>query len=199
MTVHEFAHAWSAFRLGDDTAKRMGRLTLNPIAHIDIIGTIVLPVILTIHGGGFFFGWAKPVPVNPTRFRRGITMRTGDILTAVAGPASNIIMAVITSGVIIGALRFGLLGGDNPGLIFLSRMFDINIALAVFNILPVPPLDGHYLLPEGIKARMRQYQMVFFVGLVLLINVASDILSVPIMFIRELLIVFWSFIFGGGM
>ena len=195
LSVHEFAHAWSAIKLGDDTAKRMGRLTLNPMAHIDILGTIALPVILTVTGSGFFFGWAKPVPVNPVRFRRGITMRTGSILTAVAGPASNIVIAFIASGIIVGAIRLGQMPSDNPVLIFLARMFQINIALAVFNILPVPPLDGHYLLPEEIKAKARHYQMFLFVGLILLINVAGGILATPIDFLYQTMIGFWDFIF----
>jgi Zn-dependent protease len=198
LSVHEFAHAWSAHKLGDDTAKRQGRLTLNPLAHIDLIGTIVLPIILTIQGSGFFFGWAKPVPVNPTNFRRGISMRKGDILTAIAGPFSNIIIAFIASGVIIGIMRFGLMASSNPVLILLSRMFFINIALAVFNIIPVPPLDGHYLLPVEIQAKLRKYQMVVFIALIVAINYFSTILAVPILFLKNALVSFWSLIFVGG-
>lgn len=198
LSVHEFAHAWSAYKLGDDTAKRQGRLTLNPLAHIDIIGTIVLPIVLTVQGGGFFFGWAKPVPVNPTNFRRGISMRKGDILTAVAGPFSNIIIAFIASGIVLGMGRFGAISDTNPVIILLTHMFFINIALAVFNIIPVPPLDGHYLLPTEIQAKMRQYQMIIFVMLILAMNFFSAILSVPIGFLARAFVAFWSLIFGGG-
>lgn len=197
LSVHEFAHAWSAYKLGDDTAKRQGRLTLNPLAHIDPIGTLLLPILLTIQGGGFFFGWAKPVPVNPTNFRRGITMHQGDILTAIAGPISNIIIAFIASGVIIGISVNGHPDADNPFLILLSRMFMINIALAIFNIIPVPPLDGHYLLPQEIQAKMRQYQMFVFVGLILAINLFSSVMAIPILFVEHLMISFWGLIFGG--
>src|SRR5689334_23219884 len=89
LTVHEWAHAYSAFRLGDDTASRQGRLTLNPIPHIDPIGTILCPLL------GIPFGWAKPVPVNPLRFNRGVSMRTGMMITAAAGPLSNLVLAVL--------------------------------------------------------------------------------------------------------
>jgi len=192
LSVHEFAHAWSAWKLGDDTAKRAGRLTLNPMAHIDPIGTLLLPVLLTIQGGGFFFGWAKPVPVNRVRFRRGISMRTGDILTAVAGPGSNVLIAFIVSGIIIGA---GLADGT-PVATFLVHMFFINLSLAVFNIIPVPPLDGHYLLPEGIQEMMRRNQMIFFIALVLLINLLGNVLAVPVSMLQKLLVGFWNAVFG---
>lgn len=197
LTVHEYAHAWSAFKLGDDTAKRHGRLTLNPLAHIDPIGTLLLPILLTIQGGGFFFGWAKPVPVNSTNFKRGISMRTGDILTAVAGPASNILIAFLASGFIIGTGVMGLISQDSPVLILISRMFMINLALAVFNIIPVPPLDGHYLLPQELQNKLRQYQMFVFIGLIVAINFFSTIMAMPISFIGNSMISFWGLIFGG--
>ncbi|HMF44095.1 MAG TPA: site-2 protease family protein, partial [Polyangia bacterium] len=89
LTVHEWAHAWSAYRLGDDTASKLGRLTLNPIAHIDPFGSLILPL---LH---IPFGWAKPVPVNPTRFRKGVNISTGMIITAAAGPLANVVLAVL--------------------------------------------------------------------------------------------------------
>src|SRR5215471_12296793 len=91
LTVHEWAHAWSAYRLGDDTAAKLGRLTLNPIAHIDPIGTLILPLL------GVPFGWAKPVPVVASRFRRGVNMTTGMMITAAAGPLSNVVLAVLSA------------------------------------------------------------------------------------------------------
>ena len=87
LSFHEFAHAWSAWKLGDDTASREGRLTLNPVSHIDLLGTIILPLL------GVPFGWAKPVPVNPARFRRDVNMSTGMAITATAGPLSNVLLA----------------------------------------------------------------------------------------------------------
>ncbi|MDH5672925.1 MAG: site-2 protease family protein [Myxococcales bacterium] len=134
LTVHEWAHAYSAFRLGDDTAARLGRLTLNPIPHIDPIGTILLPLL------GVPFGWAKPVPVSPNRFRRDVSMRKGMMITASAGPASNIVLAVIC------VLLLGLLYRFNvrqPAMeTFLTTGFGLNVILAFFNMLPIYPLDG---------------------------------------------------------
>jgi Zn-dependent protease len=138
LTVHEWAHAWSAHRLGDDTAKMQGRLTLNPIAHIDPIGTLVLPLL------GIPFGWAKPVPVNPTRFRRGVKMSTGMVITAAAGPMANVVLAVVC------AIAFGLVARFSPDALteafgigpLLGKMILINVTLAIFNMIPIPPLDG---------------------------------------------------------
>src|SRR4051794_25825024 len=90
LSVHEFGHAFAAFKLGDDTAERQGRMTLNPLAHIDPFGTLLLPFMLSLSGLGAF-GWAKPVPYNPTRFRRTISMRTGSMIVAAAGPAMNLV------------------------------------------------------------------------------------------------------------
>src|SRR5512143_3587864 len=94
LSVHECAHAWAAWRLGDDTARLLGRMTLNPMAHVDPIGTLLLPLL------GVPFGWAKPVPVQPHRFRRTVSMRTGMMITALAGPLSNVLLAAIGLGVL---------------------------------------------------------------------------------------------------
>jgi len=134
LSVHEWAHAYSAFRLGDDTAHRLGRMTLNPISHIDPIGTLLFPML------GVPFGWAKPVPVNPARFSRKMPMRTGMMITAAAGPLSNVVLAVLCV-VILGLLmRFSV---QHEALHRLLRYgFVMNVALALFNMLPIPPLDG---------------------------------------------------------
>ncbi|MBI5509185.1 MAG: site-2 protease family protein [Deltaproteobacteria bacterium] len=142
LTVHEFAHAFTAKKLGDDTAEMMGRLTLNPLAHIDVIGTVLLPIMMLMWGGGFFFGWAKPVPVNPARFSRKTSMRTGMMITAAAGPISNLIMATLMMGLFAAAYHGGWLQGLVTTRDLMSRMVLINISLAVFNMIPVRPLDG---------------------------------------------------------
>lgn len=158
LSVHEYAHGFSASRLGDDTAQRMGRLTLNPIAHIDLFGTILLPLILAFSHSPFMFGWAKPVPVNPARFRRGVRMSTGMAITAGAGPGSNLVLAVLSTVV------FALLARFWPGLfltypsvrMLLVEMIGINVLLALFNLIPVPPLDGSRVVDALVPARWRQ-------------------------------------------
>ncbi len=151
LTVHEFAHAWSAYRLGDDTALRAGRLTLNPLAHIDPIGTILLPL---LH---IPFGWAKPVPINPARFRRSMKMSTGVMLTAAAGPLSNVLLAVLCTVVFGLLLRFSVdLGSYGPGVReLLMIMIQLNVALAIFNMIPIPPLDGSRVLDGLMPLRLR--------------------------------------------
>ena len=148
LTVHEWAHAWSARKLGDDTAEKMGRLTLNPLVHIDLFGTILLPLL------GIPFGWAKPVPVDASRFRRAISMRTGMLLTAVAGPLSNFALAVLAT------LAIGLLTRLMPSLVvpgaaareFLVVLVYLNVVLGLFNLIPIPPLDGSRVL-DGLMPR----------------------------------------------
>jgi Zn-dependent protease len=151
LSVHEFAHAWAAWRLGDDTAARAGRLTLNPIAHIDPIGTLLLPLL------GIPFGWAKPVPIDPSRFRRDIRASTGAMITAAAGPLSNVVLAVICT------IAYGLALRYEPQLAMpgsgvrelLLMMIQLNVALAIFNMIPVPPLDGSRVVEGLMPLRFR--------------------------------------------
>ncbi len=137
LTVHEFFHAWTAHKFGDDTAKRAGRLTLNPLAHLDLMGTIVMVV------SGFRFGWAKPVPVNPMNLKNP---RVADIWISAAGPLSNLGMALISG------LAFQLFGGLSMGQgseilpMVLQAGVYINVTLAFFNLIPIFPLDGSHIL-----------------------------------------------------
>lgn len=142
LTIHEYAHAWMACRYGDDTAKRMGRLTLNPFAHISLIGTIILPLLL------YFsrippFGWAKPIPVNFS-----ILTKKQIFKVAAAGPLANILLALILAGAfhLLGLKALPLLGN----FVLLAIVF--NIILAVFNLIPVPPLDGSRLVYALLKS-----------------------------------------------
>jgi len=160
LTVHEWAHAYSAFRLGDDTAARQGRLTLNPIPHIDPIGTILLPLL------GIPFGWAKPVPVDVTRFRRDVNMRTGNVITSAAGPFSNVVLATICVLVFALLYRFApdTMAAHESISTLLLRGFQLNVILALFNMLPVPPLDGGHvaegLMPERWRRQWEKFAAV---------------------------------------
>lgn len=178
LTVHEYFHAWAAFRLGDDTAKRMGRLTLNPIAHIDFIGTILLPLFLALVGQPAL-GWAKPVPFDPTKFRRGISMSLGDVLVSIAGPLSNLGLALVAT-TLLGVLRPiapELVTADSPLAGLLVGFIVVNVGLALFNLIPVPPLDGSRvvggLLPRGMRevwGRLLAFGPILLLGLMYLRN-----------------------------
>jgi Zn-dependent protease len=166
VSVHEYGHARLAALLGDDTPVRQERVTLNPIAHIDIIGTIVAPLLfLFVLPGSLFFGWGKPVQVNPVRFTRHFSMRTGDTLVSLAGPAMNILMALALSIVMLIALAAGVdpahpVLGSHAGYVEythgLRGVILLNFILAVFNLLPVPPLDGGHVLINALPAEHRK-------------------------------------------
>lgn len=138
--VHEVAHGFMADRLGDPTARLAGRLTLNPVKHVDLMGSIVVPLITSFMG--FTFGWAKPVPYNPYNLKH---RRRSEFLIAAAGPASNLLLALIFGL----AIRFGGFGdaaGSDAVLPVLASIVGINIVLAIFNLIPLPPLDGSKIL-----------------------------------------------------
>jgi Zn-dependent protease len=140
LSVHEAAHAWTADRLGDPTARHLGRLTLNPISHVDPIGTVLFPLIAIISGLPLL-GWAKPVPVDP---RNLASPRRDFAIVALAGPVSNLLMAMAAAVVL--KLLFPVDAGLSFGAMLVARTVSLNVVLAVFNMLPVPPLDGGNVL-----------------------------------------------------
>ncbi|MGB2983402.1 MAG: site-2 protease family protein [Candidatus Bipolaricaulia bacterium] len=169
IVLHEVAHGYVAFRLGDPTARNRGRLTLNPLAHIDPVGTILVPlglaVVSFLFGTRLFlFGWAKPVPINPGNFRNPLR---GMLFVALAGPVTNIALALVTAGVFrliwLGVSSIELASGGfgfhllEAVLILLSRFVLYNLLLAVFNLIPIPPLDGSRVLMYFLKAEGRRF------------------------------------------
>ncbi len=172
--IHEVSHGYAAYRLGDPTAKYAGRLTLNPASHLDLWGSFIVPVFLTISNVGFVFGWAKPVPYNPYNLK---DQKYGPAIVGVAGPLSNFVLILI-AGI---SLRLAYLVGVADGLLgyTLSALFIINTALMVFNLFPVPPLDGSKLLfvflpiSEYTKQTLERNGFVIFLVFIFLINYAS--------------------------
>ncbi|OIO51957.1 hypothetical protein COY93_03300 [Candidatus Uhrbacteria bacterium CG_4_10_14_0_8_um_filter_58_22] len=142
LTVHEFSHALSAYLQGDRTAQRSGRLTLNPLAHIDPVGTVLVPLLGALSGFPLI-GWAKPVPFNPHNLRNS---RWGSVAVALAGPISNFVMAFVFLGLLRLAVINFALPQSNLLVVFLFLLVTVNVVLGIFNFIPVPPLDGSKLL-----------------------------------------------------
>ena len=159
---HEYSHALAAYRLGDPTAKHAGRLTLNPIAHMDLFGTVIIPLFLLFSGIGFI-GWAKPVPFNPYNLR---DQKYGTMKIAAAGPAANIFIALVFS------LVLRLLPTDTNLLFPISLIIFVNIFLALFNLIPIPPLDGSKLVERIIPPSWQKFLMGSFLGIFLAIFLA---------------------------
>jgi Zn-dependent protease len=199
VVLHELAHGYTAYRLGDPTAARLGRLSLNPLAHIDPLGTVLLPLLLIVTGSPFLFGYAKPVPVNFANLRNP---RRDMVYVAAAGPAMNLFLAVI-SAFFLQHLQAGQLPTDlpltqaaTPSLVaaMLTASVFINVALAVFNLFPLPPLDGGRvavgLLPRGLAfplARLEPYGMFIIIGL-LMTGVLGDIIRPVTIFLLNALL-----------
>ena len=167
LSVHESAHAWAALQQGDDTALREGRISLNPMVHIDPIGTVLFPL-MGLFLGGVFFGWAKPTPVQPRNFR---DFRWGQISTAGAGPTSNFLLAILFTVLYGVAIRVA--SPDNPLVLISWTGVWVNVLLGVFNLLPVPPLDGSWIASWGLPRKwgdlydkyMEPYGYLILIGL----------------------------------
>lgn len=178
VVIHEVAHAWQARREGDDTADRLGRITLNPLRHIDPLGSVLLPLMLWFANSSMMFGWAKPVPVNPSNFRR---LRAGDIRVSLAGIVANLFLALLFT---LGAAALTSLGGGEVGNV-LRRMclygIFINLVLAFFNLIPIPPLDGSHvlyqLLPRRAAESYRRVGRWGFLVILLLVFALPDVLQ----------------------
>jgi Zn-dependent protease len=185
LTVHEMAHAWTADRLGDPTARLLGRVSLNPLVHADPIGTVLFPLIAMITGVRWLIGWAKPVPVNIRQLRHP---RRDYVLVAAAGPASNLLLAII-SAFALKALPISPVVLEEPNVSaplasFLSQAMQLNVLLAVFNMIPIPPLDGGNVLAgllsnqlAGLFNLLRPYGFLLLYALIL--TGGFDLLVVP--------------------
>jgi Zn-dependent protease len=201
LSLHEAAHAWTASRLGDQTARMLGRVTLNPVKHIDPVGTVLLPLaMLFLPGyGRFLIGWARPTPVNTRNFKNYVR---GDVLTTIAGPASNVLAAMVAVVVLVvlakvspvgAALIHGMAGGvldpdliaNSPAIFPMVIIFymalTLNLFLAVFNLLPLPPLDGSHLFRHLLPYNaLRFYDQLGVVSLLLTVFFGGRVVNIVV-------------------
>ncbi|MGH7723899.1 MAG: site-2 protease family protein [Candidatus Eiseniibacteriota bacterium] len=185
VVFHEVSHGWVADRHGDPTARMMGRLTLNPVPHLDLWGSILLPGLLVLMNAPFLFGYAKPVPVDVRNLRNP---RIDGLKVALVGPFSNLLLAFLCS--IAFGLAIGYLGGDNA----ITRLFRygllVNCMLAIFNLLPVPPLDGSWILDHTLRGQayetyrsLKPYGMLLLIGILLFPPVSHVLIRMPVNFV----------------
>lgn len=194
-TVHEFAHAYTANKLGDPTAKEQGRLTLNPMQHLDPIGTLLIFIV--------GFGWARPVPVNRRHFKNP---RLGGILVSLMGPLSNFVLAIIGAGIMYGLVISGMAATlPKQVMDFFGLFINLNVLLFVFNLLPIPPLDGYRIVEDlvspSVRAKMTQYEQ--YGSLIFLILVITPlgnytiypVINTVIPFVVQSIFSFYAMIF----
>ena len=188
LTVHEFAHGWAADKMGDPTARYSGRLSLNPMAHMDLFGTICLLF--------FHFGWAKPVPINPRNFRNG---KWGTVAVSLAGPGANFVLALISAFALSAMEKFAPV---NEITIFFYNIIwacvQLNVGLMVFNLIPIPSLDGSKVLMEFLpyKYRFKMYTMERYFSLILMALIIFNILTPLLSLLRGWVLTFISLIVG---
>lgn len=172
LTFHEFGHAWMASKCGDDTARSEGRVSLNPLVHVDPIGTVVMPLMMIFLAlmdsrlAGFLIGWAKPVPVNPNNLRNP---KLDDVLITMAGPWMNLLLAVAFTG----AIKAGVLLGNATMIQFCTTVVILNLALFFFNLLPIPPLDGSRIMRVAVGMSHETYFQFARYGLFIIILVMN--------------------------
>jgi Zn-dependent protease len=195
IVVHEVAHAWQARREGDHLAERLGRITLNPLPHIDPFGSVLVPLMLHLSGTGILFGWAKPVPVDPSQYRSPVW---GDIRVSMAGIVSNFGLVVLSTLGAVVLLRIEMVTGTfgtMGDLAILAMQYGIliNLLLAFFNLIPIPPLDGSHvvfhMLPEGIRYRYREmgrFGLLILIGLLFLIPDLFRLVLWPVFYFQGL-------------
>jgi Zn-dependent protease len=199
VVAHEYAHGRMALKWGDSTARDQGRLTLNPIPHMDLMGTLVFPLLMMIFGGGMLFGWAKPVPINPTRFRK---YRPGLFWVAFAGPGMNFILGILS------AIAFCAIQAWVPQTFYLFdplinmtvASVSLNYSLGIFNLLPLPPLDGSRIVSSFLDYNANQkYESIqaysFWILLALIWSGALSFLLYPIEAMTRLTIGLMAFLF----
>lgn len=197
---HEFAHGWVAYRWGDKTAFEHGRLTLNPVPHVDPIGTVLFPVITMLTGTSLLFGWAKPVPIDPRRFKR---FRPGLFWVSFAGPGMNFLLATLAAAAFCAIRRWMPVDFFffEPLLAMCFIAVSLNYALGIFNLLPLPPLDGSKIIESFLPLQWaRQYESVarysFFILIGLMMTGAFRLLSAPIEFLSSNTLILMARVFG---
>ena len=200
LVIHEYGHAWMALKFGDRTSEWSGRLTLNPMAHIDPMGTILFPLISIVTGAHIFFGWAKPVPINPNQFSN---YRKGLFWVAFAGPLSNILLGFITAFALVGFVVYVPKSNSlfEPIVSMLKSLLGINFSLAVFNLIPLPPLDGSnmvlsYLDYNASRKYMVIQQYSFMILMFLMLTGIMNLVRYPIILLYNIAIGLAAAVFG---